>query len=500
MPVVVKANIVQCATKFLIGDIQINGFTLHFSSPELASTYVQMLGLHVIGESAAVNVNQNQTIPNGLISRTGVIGYIEGKEIQFSECDVELESTALNLFTPGCTTRIASFDFADPVFSIDGTSDAFIVSNKADTVVRIMPESLAFHKAILINKLLRSAAHRAANEGPYLATMQSGTLVHVEVGDKDIRLTSGCGVQIIAIDDVSVEITWEGNVPYLMTPIGGLTAQLPMIECIASAVHAIKIRSTVQNNYKNTISSMLGLEGQYFTYSVFGQLVDTHLALTDELGISPFDEISSIQDDKDKTTFLMFMLQNIVTISQHIETTLNYLPSFASAMDAKFLNCVGLRENFNVRNNELAYQRALQPIANLLPHLYKIDGAISRLVSLKKQLRAQEGGVSRFTPLGLSLAASIVHPFFLISAAQQGASLMARGGGQENLEKDAREDVFDICVKEWDYIIHTLLPADAYRFAQEIYPIRLNVSGFLLGSHEKASDATKEALNKSCFL
>jgi len=71
---------------------------------------------------------------------------------------------------------------------------------------------------------------------------------------------------------------------------------------------------------------------------------------------------------------------------------------------------------------------------------------------------------------------------------------MNKGDAQSSLEKDTQDDVFAICAKEWDYLIQTLLPVTAYRVAQEIYPIRLNVSGILLGANKNADDATKVKL------
>jgi hypothetical protein len=497
LPIDVEGNKVKCSTKILVGDIKLNGFTLLFPNPELATEYVSKLGLKSCGDQSSDGELKLES-PKGLVSQIGVSGIIEGKQIQHSGCDAELRADTLHLFSPGTTTPIVSFSLNNPELAIDGTSEAFIISDKPETIIRIEPKLEAFHRAISNNKHVRSVAYRSANKGPYLATMQSGDFSRIRITDKKVVLASGKELKQIDASGVSAELAWKSDVPYInVEQLGGITAQLPMLEGIASDITSIRIRPGIRSDFKNSVSSLLGLEGQYFTHAVFGRFADTHLGLAEALGISPFEEIASITSEQDKTTFLLFMMQSIVPIAQHIETTLNYLPSFASGVDAEFLGGSDLREHLNIRNNELAYQRALQPIGGLLSHLYKIDGAASRLISLRKQLLAQEGGWGKFLPLGISAAASLINPFALVATAQQGFSLMSRGDTQAALEKDTQADVFDVCAKEWDYLIYTLLPAVAYRVAQDIYPIRLNLSGLLLGAYEKADDSAKEKLVNS---
>ena len=104
---------------------------------------------------------------------------------------------------------------------------------------------------------------------------------------------------------------------------------------------------------------------------------------------------------------------------------------------------------------------------------------------------AQDEGWGKFLPLGVSAAASLVNPFALVGVAQQGVSLLSRTESRATVEQDTFNDAFESSSKEWDYIIHSLLPSVSYRLCQEIYPIRLNTSALLLSAYDRADQTTR---------
>ena len=100
----------------------------------------------------------------------------------------------------------------------------------------------------------------------------------------------------------------------------------------------------------------------------------------------------------------------------------------------------------------------------------------------------------KFLPLGVSAAASLVNPFALVGVAQQSVSLLARNDSRASMEQDVFADAFDSSSKEWDYVVHSILPSVTYRLCQEIYPIRLSTSAILIGIYDKADPATRERI------
>lgn len=492
IPVKIVGNSLIFKTKFLVGNNQINGFSLKFPTMDLASKYAAMLALVNIDDAAIVTTSD--TSQSGLISHVAINGMLDGQQVEKPRCEAELHEKELILFLMGSTQLLAKFDLCSTDLAIEGTSSSFIISNSKDTILKISAQSEGFHQAIFANRNVCSAAHRSSNSGPYVSSTTSGRLVRLEPRSNIFHLGNG---EVLVVDAVS-----ENLVPTLVLDKQqsvlkiqniSIVGQLPMLEGISARLTSTSVENVVRDDFKNSVPLLLGLEGQYFTYSIFGQIAELQLSLSVALGSESSAEISSLSSEQGKQTFLAYMMQNAASLGRNLETTIHYLPAFVVSKDLEFLTGVGLDKHLNIKNIEQAYQHALSCITSLAPHLYRIDGSVSRLSSLRKTL-ANDDGWGKFLPLGVSAAASFVNPFMLIGAAQQGISLLGRNDSQAAMEKDTELDAFSTCSSEWDYAIHTLLPALSYRVAQEIYPMRLHIAGLLLSGYEKADVAGKERL------
>ena len=486
---------ITCSKKLLLGGIQVNGFTISFPDSHIAANYAQRLGLSQALEQPQTSSTEQVTdkIQQSLTSQVKVRGVIAGKAVAPFECDADLTDTGLTLRSSAKSPHEVHFNFVSPDIAIDGTSDSFIITDSG-TALHISATSESFHHAIQNNHALRSAAHRSANVGPFVATSLAGDPVRIEANTEHLTLIQGSSTEASPIASSAPPVLdWNDTTPVLR--MGGLTvsAQLPMLEGIAASALAFAVIPQVRADFHGCISSLVGLEGKYFTYSALGRLAECHLSIASAAATQPFESMASMESEYERNIFLAFVVQNAAQLARVFETTANYLPAFAIARDVDLLTHVGAANALCARTAEQAYQRALGAVSALVSHLYRLEGYISRLTSMRKAL-AQEDGWGKLLPLGVSAAASLVNPFALVGVAQQGVSLLTRNDSRASMEQDVFADAFDSSSKEWDYIVHSILPSVTYRLCQEIYPIRLSTAAILLGIHERADSATREQM------
>lgn len=481
--------------KMLLAGLTVDGAELCVPSAKLATAFVSYLGLDAArAASTAAPVRDGGA---GLLSRTRIQGYVNGSKLRFETCDAELLDTALVLHLPEGKKGQVRFEFSSDALAIDGTSDSFIISDSDQTILQLMPDSDTFHRAVLDNLAVQRTAMRAANKGPFIGMLDDiDEFIRFDPTRGEPILTrAGRMAPISFAFPTYPELTYEEDRHVLVVGSLRIRAELPMLEGFAASMHAIHMASDVPQDFQEYLTLVLALEGDYLTYAVFGDLVAVHLGLVAALGMENYDHVSFLQTEHERNTFLLYMHESVPALAKGIETAIHYLPAFCVKQDAEFLRPLGLAKELHARHVEQAYQRALSGATALLPHLFKMDAALSRLAALQAGIASREGW-GKYVPLGVSAAATLVNPFALIGVAQQGASLMTSSSAQAAMSKENQADVFLACAREWDYLVHTLLPAVSHRLASELYPIRLTISAILGAAYEKPG-APQQNLSKA---
>jgi hypothetical protein len=492
LPLQRSGNSVHTEKRILLGGIHITGFAIHFPNEALAVAFLGRLGLPPDG--TPIDATPQTGAKDTLTSQVQITGSIKGVPYQDWVCDADLAAGGLTLLHPDSGQPRVHFDFEDNDLAIEGTNESFLISDSQGTALRISGTSEPFHLAILGNHALRIAANRSANRGPYIAATGSGKATRIEVAPDGLSLDIGRNASLLpCTPECLPRLEWKDSRPCLHLGDLELSAQLPMLEGISAAALGPSMRAKVQTAFQECLSSLVGLEGNYFAYCGLGRLMEAHLSIMSALAAHPGPSVASLTTRYEQDLFLAFMTQNTGNLVLAFETTLNYLPTFAATQDAEFFSGVAQDGLLRTRNVEQAYRHALAPLAGLLPHLQKLDAITSRLHYLRKALAKKEG-LSKFVPLGLSLAASFVTPFALIGAAQQGASLFARSESQSAMEQGSVEEAFVGVAGEWDYLIQILLPYASYRLCQEIYPVALGETALLQEAYTKAGAEARRAI------
>jgi len=483
---------IRFENRMLLAGLTLDGAQLCVPSTEVATAFTAYLGLDPTrAASATPPVREGGA---GLLSQTHIHGYVNGTKILSEICDAELLGTALVLHLPDGEKGEVRFEFSSDALAIDGTSDSFIISDSDQTILQLMPQSETFHRAVLDSLAVQRTAMRAANRGPFIGVLD-GTEEFIRFapagGGGPVLTRAGRMESVTFAFPVEPRLTYSDGRHVLEAGSLRIRAELPMLEGFAASLHAIDMDCDVGRDFQECLTLVLALEGDYLGYTVFGNLVAVHLGLVSALGMENHDHVSFLQTEHERNTFLLYMNESVPTLAKGIETAIHYLPAFCARQDAEFLRPLGLQHGLHAGNVEQACQRALGGATALLPHLFRMDAALSRLATLQAGV-ASRGGWGKYVPLGVSAAASFVNPFALIGVAQQGASLMTASSAQAAMSQENQADIFLTCAREWDYLVHTLLPAVSHRLASEMYPIRLAVSAILGSAYEKPAPHRQE--------
>lgn len=490
----IKDNRILINKSIFIGGCKVNNLTLTFPDSEIALKYTDKINL--CKKSPQENPQGESPSPKeqGITSKVTIDGTLNGVPITRSECNAELSKNNLTLRPQNGQISIVKFDFISPNLAIEGTSGSFLISNSNETIIRISAKDDGFLRAILSNEFVRSAAYRSANLGPFIANTIDGRPVRLEFDKNQINVSQDGDINTISTSEITPStVNTSETPPTLKVGQNTISAQLSMLEGVSAEILNLTMKQHVQSDISSYLSTLIGLEGDYFTYNIFGPLAETHIAITNALAMPPSGDMSSLESTYEKNLFLAFMANSAPAIARALETTISYLPAFSIKMDEELLGEANIANKLNTRNIEQAYQHALGNTNPIISHLYKIESFASRLSSMRKSLSQQEG-LSKLLPLGVSAAAAFISPLALVSVAQQGYSIYSHTESKNSLKEESLSDAFDNCSREWDYIIKNLLPSITHRVLQGIYQVRLSISATILSAHEKFNSEEQENL------
>ena len=482
----------ECRNRLLVDGKALSGFTLHFATTQIAQAYLEKSGISPIlaqdGEALAIG---SKLI--GLIGQVQIDGVIAGSPITSTLCDAQIDETTLTIGEKATGRTLCVFELGSPQLSINGTADEFIVSPDYSTAVRITSDSKDFLLAVYQNRATQATAARTSSTGPFIATNDDG-FVRIAIGECGATISvNGSKPSEIPSNIAEPTLSFAADKPTVCVDDFEFRGELPSLEGIHATLNTLTVKPSVAANFEQAIAKILGLEGQYLTFSAFGKFAHAQIVITEALSMNQNASIVFGARGQDRENFLAIMSQFAGVLSRDCETIHHYFPGFVCGSDRDFLASAGLLNCLDFGKAETGYHAALRTYGSLAPHLYRIENTLSRFGAFQKAANKPEGWAT-FAPLGVSLAGSLLNPLLLIGAAQQTFSLVNREGSKSAHAADTVNDVFESCAQEWDFLMQTLIPFVSNRFAQDVYPVRLATATILLKAYRDGGEAAKTRL------
>ena len=492
MSLSVDGNIIHCHNRLLIANNPLNGIKVVLPSADIASIYLTKSGLASC-LLRDVDSKKDATCLVGLIGQVSIKGLLRGQQIVATACDARIDSNALSLMDQKTGESFIAFDLKDKELAISGTPEKFVISSDFSTILRISSNSKDFLQAIYQSSAVQEAATRSAYDGPFVAKSNKG-LVRIEANT--------CATTISLNGSIPAEIEISAQAPSFTIAesnatvfIGDLTvnSEIQCLEGIFSVYRGLAFQQYVSDHFDDAVSQVVGLEGFYLTYLLFGKIAHAHLAITSSLGVDPTVPFALSTRFFDQQTLCSYIAEYSGVLSRDYETLLYYFPGFVMASDKRFLDEACLSNNIDVTRTENYYQSAIRTCSPILSHFLRIDNTVSRYGVFKKS-NSKSDDVGTYVTMGITGLAALANPFIIISGAQQVTNLVNRKSTMAAIAAETLDDVFQTCITEWDYIIHTLLPFVSSRFAHEIYPVRLANANILLKSYREGDEELKSRL------
>jgi hypothetical protein len=486
---------IKIKNQLMVGSHKLCGFSIEFPSSGVAAIFAQKMPDTQSLKNSEAGMKESNC---GLLGKASITGVVNGRFIEDKECYVNLTSLSLSITEIDSTNEICSFDLLSKDLAIDGTSESFLISSDDSLSLKILSKDHNFLNAISTNAAVQAAAFRSCNTGPFIAMETSGHIVRFEIQGTHFNLSfSGNNKQEVASGTELPELVFKNDTYFLKAGECEFEASLPTLEGIAGMLYAINYNNGVGHIFEQLCSLMLGAEGQYLTYCVFGNLAETQIRVSDAIGYDETMIASELTGTTDQQKFLGIMATIAAPWSRDMEAVIHYLPSFILARDIEFLSHVNLQKHLNYDRIESVYSQALGCCLSLVSHLTKIDGIVSRFSTLQANIAKQDDS-HKLVPLGASLAVGVFHPFALLGAINHISNLTSGNKLKDTLKDDSFREAASSATQEWDFIIHSLLPAFSSRFAKTIYPIRLALIKLLLTAYKNGNE--EERANLAFFV
>jgi hypothetical protein len=471
-----------------IGNRCINGLTIQ--SEFLArNNYLNSIGLgHLYKLSNINDNNQKQGITNSIT----LDGYLNEERISKGKYFATIDKALFIIHDGNIDSPFAIINLSSNELSLDGTSEEFVISPNKSTIFRISSESRDFIQSVFNSSDFQFAANRSSRHGPFVASNDQN-LIRIDKDNLSYLLTTN-GINTSQLDSNIAErkLVLDGKSSKLLIHDYTLQATMPMLEATSYVLNSLTFKSNVAKNFDQNITKLLGLEGMYLTYCVYGGLARICLLINEVLDIQNINEIAC--SNERKNIFMEILYSSIPMLINDLEKIFFYFPSLLTKNDSNLFSKIGIKNLVNLNRCENSYINSLRGNTAFVQHFSRIEGAFSRLASIRR-LKNRSDSLAKAAPLGVNAALSILNPIFLVSTIQQGISLFNQKTDVTASESEIADECFEICYREWNHIVRCLLPVLSAKFAQEVYPSRLALGKVLMEANKSADSGALDRLH-----
>jgi hypothetical protein len=413
----------------------------------------------------------------GIVELVQVTGRLAPGQPIDARADAVLTDDALELRAPQTGQVLARFAFADPAVCVAGTSERFIVAGDTAGPVAVSGGAERFRERLVRSEAVRAAAQRTTANGPYPAFVENSPVVCRD-RDEGLEVEGAAGGRTIPYAEVrgvsrEVENGQEGlTVTVANGPPVRLTGERGVLYALATAVRARLVARTHGGRPGDLVAAILGLERDYFVYTLFGPLFELHAALSrrGEAGLDDPLPVPAATDDL--LALAGAMAQGLAPMRNHLDKVAYYLPSMLVACDAAVCCAGGRMMPPWLKAHERNYRAVLAGVQPVAAELRMMRELLTRLRGVEARLRREADYGS--AKLSLVLGAT-VNPLMLVSAANPAFAASKQTTRQkEEASEDARQSV-ERAVGQWNYLMLEFLPPLWHHILDGLFPMRMQL-------------------------
>lgn len=497
---------VRVEQSVLLGDCQVPWFEVICPDEDSAAALVDQLGPS--GGPEADDGDEGETeLPKGLSATVTLSGWlVPGESVSQVKADAILGDDRL-LLRERDGSPLHSFMLTHSGTSIQGSHETFVVADSERGPLIIACKSTHFHKHLSATPAVREAARRTASEGPFVGFSRSGAPLSVRVSEQAVTFAGPDGFPALPLSEVR-DLSWQASeelAPTVLT-IGGagdsreVLAELDVLQGLAARIRAAVTLDRLGGRVSQLVGAVLELEGKMLLHAAFGPIASVQAqalskwAGADQIPWSNFNP--SAADDATLAAVLDFFVGALEPLRAYLDTTIYYLPAHLVTQDRTFAEAADMGIP-DLSKYERQYARVLSQVAPLSGQMSRMEAALNRSETVRKALSRSRPG---WGGLAVSLGASLVNPFFLIGAAQQGLGLVTASGKAGAAERESVAMAVGEAIRIWQNMITRLLPPVSHRVIEGLFDLRVSWARDLERSYDGGSADHQRAIVKALCL
>lgn len=488
---------VKLSCGVMVSDHRVSRITIWFCTKAETSAFLKAI------ESASVSApskarSANDT--NALADLVQVRGRVcEGRAVD-EQVDAFLDDDSLELRSSASGKPLCRFDLTDSGLRIAGSNQAFVILSRTIGPLAVTSRSAQFGARLYRNERITAAARRTLENGPFPLLLSNDEPVAIELTPQVLAVV---GAQVdfrLAVDSIQGVLhgrEGETQTLTLRTNKDDLTmhGQCSVLQALGTAVQTQIVHRRRGHDVDTLAKAVLGLEGRYFAYAIFGPILELHAILAKQCGSQASEPLALPDDDEKMLTLASSLAQGVERIRRHLDGAVYYLPSFIVDCDTKLVGAADARPPRWLKEQEARYRNAVSPLRQLTSEVTSIHERLNRIAVIG----AARPGSGDLGSIAISLVGgSLINPFLFVSGAQQAYGMWTRDARNETESKEMTTAVASRAVAQWNYLVHQLLPGLSHFVSEGLFPPRRQVaaqlSALCKGAHERTASLLSERI------
>ncbi|WP_238438604.1 hypothetical protein [Frankia nepalensis] len=482
----------------------LTGVLLHLVTPDVLAAF---LAVAQAGQQAAQPAAVGTSAP---VWARGLATGADDDGAQAVRADCVLGDSVLELQARDDDARVlARFDLADPRLRVAGSAERFVIFDPEHGPVSVASDSEVFGRRLHAHPGVRAAAERTlATGGPYPAELAGGRPVACAVDAAALRV-KGRGVRLrvpfaairavegtmapapesVAVDAATAEGVAAGGVAVPRASLRVATADtdltvvgpLELIRALHTDVCAANYATEDPRRIPDMLRAAVGLEDDYFLYTIFGPFYELHAALrgdgtADGLGAP----VTLPEDDEGRLRTAAALSEGLDELRRHLDQVGSVLPAFVRYRDAQVLAPAigGRAEPDWLKAQESRLRAALAPAQRAAAETGALSAQVARLLDLDPSALPRPN----YAGAALSLGAAFLNPVFLVSGASQAYNQYSQSEKRSAMMNAQSARGWAAVLDRWNTLVTSTLPVLGYVLTENLFDSRWETARRLTGA------------------
>jgi hypothetical protein len=473
-----QGNVLRIATSMTVAGVATDGLEIRFPTGTFAKDLYEALGPRAEGAAATA----------------AATAHVIGKGFE-GRADVVLGENELSV-TAHAGSAARTFTLSAPAFRIAGTSAAFILGDARRGVLRVEPDSPQLRQSIQDDSHVRDAALRTLEAGPWPVMVDDQPALLGRAKQKGCLFLRGDAIdETISASGVSTSLSFlPDRTTLTIHSEDGQRVVTGERETLQAALGMIRTQTFAVDapDDEQLLHLLVGLEGRYLEYTLFGPILELHRVLLEQVGVeSMVGHLRAPESPASALALASVMASGAADLRTHFNRVLYSLPPFLVGVDSELLG-VEPPDPARGKRDVSRYRAILGSLRLLLSETHWTREMLLRIESVQGNLKGAD-----YTGAAISLVgAALVNPIFLLSGAQQAMAARAGKSAQQDAVDRTTMETIERVMRQWDELIHLQLPGIAHQVMDGLFPLRWEMAGDIGATLEAAQGKARNLLRK----